>query len=33
MFSLSTAVLFTFAHDDPRKVRGVLGQLIHKVLQ
>ena len=32
-FSLSTAVLFTLAHNDPGKVRGILGRLIHKVLQ
>ena len=31
-FSLSTAVLFTLAHEDPTKVRGVLGRLIHRVL-
>ena len=33
VFSLSTALLCTLAHDDPKKVRGVLGQLIHRVLQ
>lgn len=32
-FSLSTAMLFTLACEDPRKVRGVLGQLIHSVLK
>lgn len=32
-FSLSTAVLFTLAYEDPRKIRGVLGRLIHMVLQ
>ena len=32
-FSLSMAVLFTLAHEDPRKVRGVLGRLIYMILQ
>lgn len=32
-FSLSTAVLFTLAHEDSSRVRGVLGRLIHLVLQ
>ena len=32
-FSISTAVLFTLAHEDPRKVRGVLGRALHSVLQ
>lgn len=32
-FSLSTAVLFSLAHKDPKLVRGVLGRLIYRVLQ
>ena len=32
-FSFSTAVLITLACEDPNKVRGVLGQLIHRILQ
>lgn len=31
-FSLSVAILFTFAHQDPAKVRGMLGHLLHQVL-
>ena len=33
VFSLSMAVLFTLAHEDPRNVRGVLGRLVSMVLQ
>ena len=32
-FSLSMAVLFTLAHEDPKLVRGFLGRLIHRVLK
>ena len=32
-FSLSTAVLFVYAQESPAKVRGVLGQLLHRVLK
>ncbi|KAL6717480.1 hypothetical protein ACLMJK_005395 [Lecanora helva] len=32
-FSLGLAVLFTAAQDDPGRVRGVLGRLLHNVLQ
>ncbi|MCJ1338574.1 hypothetical protein MMC09_003863 [Bachmanniomyces sp. S44760] len=31
-FSTSTAILFALAEDKPEKVRGVLGQLLHRVL-
>ncbi|KAL2040998.1 hypothetical protein N7G274_006456 [Stereocaulon virgatum] len=31
-FSLSIAVLFALANEDPRKVRGVLGRVLHGVL-
>ena len=33
VFSLSMAVLFTLAHEDPKKVRGVLGRLVYMVLK
>ncbi|MCJ1342516.1 hypothetical protein MMC31_000702, partial [Peltigera leucophlebia] len=29
-FSASVAILFTFAHDNPAKVRGMLGPLLHQ---
>lgn len=32
-FSISIAVLFTLAHEDPRRVRGVLGRLLFTVLK
>ncbi|MCJ1274745.1 hypothetical protein MMC21_002543 [Puttea exsequens] len=32
-FSVSTAMLFTLAHEDPKKVRGFLGKILHQVLQ
>ena len=32
-FAVSTAVLFTLAHEDKGMVRGVLGRLLHGVLQ
>jgi hypothetical protein len=31
-FSMSIAVLFTFAQEDRRKVRGIMGSLLHGVL-
>ncbi|MCJ1468721.1 hypothetical protein MMC07_007351 [Pseudocyphellaria aurata] len=32
-FSVSIAILFTFAQQDPAKVRGMLGRLLHQVLE
>ena len=32
-FAVSTAVLFTLAHEDKGMVRGGLGRLLHGVLQ
>ena len=32
-FSLSIALLFTLAHEDSTRVRGLLGRLLHRVLQ
>ena len=31
-FSLSTATLFTLAHQSPRNVRGMLGGVLYSVL-
>ena len=30
---MSTATLFALAHEDPGKVRGVLGGILHNVLE
>ena len=32
-FAISTAVLFTLANEDAGMVRGVMGRLLHSVLQ
>ena len=31
-FAVSTAVLFTLAQENPQKIRGVLGQVLQRVL-
>lgn len=33
VFALSAAVVLTTAQDSPKRVRGVLGSILHKVLE